>query len=336
MSLVADMGIDLGTAHTLVYVKGKGVLLDEPSVVATNQDGKEILAVGTEARNMIGRNPENIRVIRPLKDGVIAHFDATKRMLRHFIIKAGGNKAFLRRRIIVSVPSGITNVEKHAVIDATLNAGAKEAYLIEEPVAAAIGAGLPVQEPIGNMIMNIGSGTTEVAIVSLGGLVVSKSIRIGGDEMDEAIIRHLRREYNYMVGERTAEQIKIQIGSAYPIPEENMSIRGRDLSTGLPKLLEISSQEIHHALQESVREIVGAARSVLEDTPPDLVSDIIERGLVMTGGGSLLRGFPTLLAEKLGIPVIVADQPLLATAHGAGLALEELDTLKKLLFTRKH
>lgn len=336
MSLVADMGIDLGTAHTLVYVKGKGILLDEPSVVATNQDGKEILAVGTEARNMIGRNPGNIRVIRPLKDGVIAHFDATKRMLRHFIIKAGGNKAFLRRRIIVSVPSGITNVEKHAVIDATINAGAKEAYLIEEPVAAAIGAGLPVQEPIGNMIMNIGSGTTEVAIVSLGGLVVNKSIRIGGDEMDEAIIRHLRREYSFMVGERTAEQIKIQIGSAYPFPEEKMSIRGRDLSTGLPKLLEISSQEIYHALQESVREIVGAARSVLEDTPPDLVSDIIERGLVMTGGGSLLRGFPTLLAEKLGIPVIVADQPLLATAHGAGLALEELDALKKSLFTRKH
>jgi len=336
MSLVADMGIDLGTAHTLVYVKGKGILLDEPSVVATNQDGKEILAVGTEARNMIGRNPGNIRVIRPLKDGVIAHFDATKRMLRHFIIKAGGNKAFLRRRVIVSVPSGITNVEKHAVIDATINAGAKEAYLIEEPVAAAIGAGLPVQEPIGNMIMNIGSGTTEVAIVSLGGLVVNRSIRIGGDEMDEAIIRHLRREYSFMVGERTAEQIKIQIGSAYPFPEEKMSIRGRDLSTGLPKLLELSSQEIYHALQESVREIVGVARSVLEDTPPDLVSDIIERGLVMTGGGSLLRGFPTLLAEKLGIPVIVADQPLLATAHGAGLALEELDTLKKSLFTRKY
>lgn len=336
MSLVADMGIDLGTAHTLVYVKGKGILLDEPSVVATNQDGKEILAVGTEARNMIGRNPGNIRVIRPLKDGVIAHFDATKRMLRHFIIKAGGNKAFLRRRVIVSVPSGITNVEKHAVIDATINAGAKEAYLIEEPVAAAIGAGLPVQEPIGNMIMNIGSGTTEVAIVSLGGLVVNRSIRIGGDEMDEAIIRHLRREYSFMVGERTAEQIKIQIGSAYPFPEEKMSIRGRDLSTGLPKLLELSSQEIYHALQESVREIVGVARSVLEDTPPDLVSDIIERGLVMTGGGSLLRCFPTLLAEKLGIPVIVADQPLLATAHGAGLALEELDTLKKSLFTRKY
>ena len=336
MSLIADMGIDLGTAHTLVYIKGKGVLLDEPSVVATNQDGKEILAVGTEARNMIGRNPGNIRVIRPLKDGVIAHFDATKRMLRYFINKAGGTKAFLRRRIIVSVPSGITNVEKHAVIDATINAGAKEAYLIEEPVAAAIGAGLPVQEPIGNMIINIGSGTTEVAIVSLGGLVVNRSIRIGGDEMDEAIIRHLRREYNFMIGERTAEQIKIQIGSAYPLPEEKMSIRGRDLSTGLPKLLEISSQEIHQALQESVREIVGAARSVLEDTPPDLVSDIIERGLVMTGGGSLLKGFPVLLAEKLGIPVIVADQPLLATAYGAGLALEELDTLKKSLFTRKH
>jgi len=336
MSLVADMGIDLGTAHTLIYVKGKGVLLNEPSVVATSQDGKEILAIGTEARNMIGRNPGNIRVIKPLKDGVIAHFDATKKMLRHFIIKAGGNKSFFRRRIIVSVPSGITNVEKHAVIDATLNAGAKEAYLIVEPVAAAIGAGLPVQEPIGNMIMNIGSGTTEVAIVSLGGLVVSKSIRLGGDEMDEAIIRHLRREYNFMVGERTAEQVKIQIGAAYPIPEEKMNIRGRDLSTGLPKLLEISAQEIHHALQEPIREIVGAARSVLEETPPDLVSDIIERGLVMTGGGSLLRGFPTLLAEKLGIPVIVADQPLLATAYGAGLALEDLDALKKLLFTKTH
>lgn len=336
MSLVADMGIDLGTAHTLVYVKGKGILLDEPSVVATSQDGKEILAVGTEARNMIGRNPGNIRVIRPLKDGVIAHFDATKKMLRQFLLKAGGSKAFLRRRVIVSVPSGITNVEKHAVIDAAINAGAKEAYLIEEPVAAAIGAGLPVQEPIGNMIINIGSGTTEVAIVSLGGLVVSKSIRVGGDEMDEAIIRHLRREYNFMIGERTAEQIKIDLGSAFPIPEKTMSIRGRDLSTGLPKLLEISSREIHLALQDSVREIVGATRSVLEDTPPDLVSDIIERGLVMTGGGSLLQGFPALLTQQLAIPVVVADQPLLATAQGAGMALDELDALKKLLFTKRH
>lgn len=336
MALVADMGIDLGTAHTLVYVKGKGILLDEPSVVATNQDGKEILAVGTEARNMIGRNPGNIRVIRPLKDGVIAHFDATKKMLRHFMTKAGGTGAFLRRRVIVSVPSGITNVEKHAVIDATMNAGAKEAYLIEEPVAAAIGAGLPVQDPIGNMIINIGSGTTEVAIVSLGGLVVSKSIRVGGDEMDEAIIRHLRREYNFMIGERTAEQIKIEIGSAYLGPEESMNIRGRDLSSGLPKMLTISSKEIHLALQESVREIVGTARSVLEDTPPDLVSDIIERGLVMTGGGSLLKGFPTLLAEKLSIPVIVAEQPMLATVNGAGIALDELNALKKLLFSRKH
>lgn len=336
MSLVADMGIDLGTAHTLVYVKGKGILLDEPSVVATNRDGKDILAVGTEARNMIGRNPGNIRVIKPLKDGVIAHFDATKNMLRHFMTKAAGNKAFLRRRVIVSVPSGITNVEKHAVIDATMNAGAKEAYLIEEPVAAAIGAGLPVQEPIGNMIINIGSGTTEVAIVSLGGLVVSKSIRIGGDEMDEAIIRHLRREYNFMIGERTAEQIKIEIGSAYTIPEKKIGIRGRDLSSGLPKMLEISSDEVYHALQESVREIVSAARSVLEDTPPDLVSDIIERGLVMTGGGSLLKGFPELLAEKLSIPVIVSDQPMLATVNGAGLALDELDSLKKLLFTKKQ
>lgn len=336
MSLVADMGIDLGTAHTLVYVKGKGVLLDEPSVVATNQDGKNILAVGTEARNMIGRNPGSIRVIKPLKDGVIAHFDATKKMLRHFMNKAIGSKAFLRRRVIVSVPSGITNVEKHAVIDATISAGAKEAYLIEEPVAAAIGAGLPVQEPIGNMIINIGSGTTEVAIVSLGGLVASKSIRIGGDEMDEAIIRHLRREYNFMIGERTAEQIKIEIGSTYSLPEQIMSVRGRDLSTGLPKMLDISSKEIQQALQESVREIVSAARNVLEETPPDLVSDIIERGLVMTGGGSLLKGFPALLAEKLSIPVIVADNPMLATVNGAGMALDELNVLKKVLFTRKH
>jgi rod shape-determining protein MreB len=335
MSLVADMGIDLGTAHTLIYVKGKGIILDEPSVVATNQDGKDILAVGTEARNMIGRNPGNIRVIKPLKDGVIAHFDATKKMLRHFMTKAGGNRAFLRRRVIVSVPSGITNVEKHAVIDATLNAGAKEAYLIEEPVAAAIGAGLPVQEPIGNMIINIGSGTTEVAIVSLGGLVVNKSIRVGGDEMDEAIIRHLRREYNFMIGERTAEQIKVEIGSAYAGPEENMNVRGRDLSSGLPRMLTISSKEIYLALQDSVREIVSAARSVLEDTPPDLVSDIIERGLVMTGGGSLLKGLSTLLAERLSIPVIVADQPMLATVNGAGMALDELNALKKLLFTRK-
>jgi rod shape-determining protein MreB len=336
MGLVADMGIDLGTAHTLVYVKGKGVILDEPSVVATNQDGKDVLAVGTEAHNMIGRNPGNIRVVKPLKDGVIANFDATKKMLRHFMTKAGGRKAFLRQRVIVSVPSGITNVEKHAVIDATMNAGAKEAYLIEEPVAAAIGAGLPVQDPIGNMIINIGSGTTEVAIVSLGGLVVSKSIRIGGDEMDEAIIRHMRREYNFMIGERTAEQIKIEIGSAYSMPELVMSVRGRDLSTGLPKLIHVSSKEVYQALQDSIREIVSAARSVLEETPPDLVSDIIERGLVMTGGGALLRGFPDLLAEKLSIPVIVADEPTLATVKGAGKALDELDTLRKILFTKKH
>lgn len=335
MGLVTDMGIDLGTAHTLVYVKGKGILLDEPSVVATTQDGKIILAVGTEARDMIGRNPGNIRVIKPLKDGVIAHFDATKKMLRHFMIKADGNKALLRRRVIVSIPSGITNVEKHAVIDATLHAGAKEAYLIEEPIAAAIGAGLPVQAPIGNMVINIGSGTTEVAIVSLGGLVVNKSIRIGGDEMDEAIIRHLRRTYNFMIGERTAEQIKVEIGSAYPLPEQTMHIRGRDLSTGLPKMLEISSTEIQMALQEVIREITSTARSVLEATPPDLVCDIIERGLIMTGGGSLLKGFPTLLAEKLSIPVIVADQPLLATVNGTGIALQELASLKKILVAKK-
>lgn len=334
MGLIAEMGIDLGTAHTLIYVKGKGILLDEPSVVATNQDGKDTLAIGTEARDMIGRNPGNIRVIRPLKDGVIAHFDATKKMLRHFMAKAAGRKTFLHYRVIISVPSGITPVEKHAVIDATIRAGAKEAYLIEEPVAAAIGAGLPVQEPIGTMIMNIGSGTTEVAIVSLGGLVVNKSIRIGGDTMDEAIIRHLRREHNFMIGERTAEQIKIEIGSAYALSQKTMRIRGRDLSTGLPKLLEISSMEIYTALQESVREIISAARSVLENTPPDLVSDIIERGLVMTGGGSLLKGFPILLAKELSIPIIVADQPTLATVNGAGMALDELNTLKKSLFTK--
>lgn len=336
MSLVDDMGIDLGTAHTLVYVKGKGILLDEPSVVATSEDGKNILAIGSEARDMIGRNPGNIRVIRPLKDGVIAHFDATKKMLHHFMQKAGGGKSLLRRRIIISVPSGITNVEKHAVIDAAIGAGAKEAYLIEGPVAAAIGAGLPVSEPVGNMIINIGSGTTEVAIVSLGGLVASKSIRIGGDAMDAAIIRHLRREYNFMIGERSAEQLKIDAGSAYPLVDRLVGIKGRDLSTGLPKSLEIPAKEIFNALQESVREILNATRMVLEETPPDLISDIIERGLVMTGGGSLLKGFPALLAEKLSIPVVVADQPMLATVIGAGKALDELDTLKKVLFTKRH
>jgi rod shape-determining protein MreB and related proteins len=333
---VADMGIDLGTAHTLVYVKGKGILLDEPSVVAIYQDSKEILAIGSEARDMIGRNPGNIRVIRPLKDGVIAHFDATKNMLRHFMTKAGGKQAFLRRRVIVSVPSGITSVERHAVIDATISAGAREAYLIEEPVAAAIGAGLPVQDPIGSMIINIGSGTTEVAIVCLGGLVVSKSTRIGGDAMDEAIIRHLRREHNFMVGERTAEQIKMEVGSAYPLPEQIIYVKGRDLSTGLPKTLSISSKEVYHALQELVREIVEATSSVLEDTPPDLVSDIIERGLMMTGGGALLKGFPELLSEKLSIPVMIADKPMLATVMGAGKALDEINTLKNVLFTKKQ
>ncbi|HEY3426372.1 MAG TPA: rod shape-determining protein, partial [Negativicutes bacterium] len=290
-SLSRDMGIDLGTANTLVHVKGKGIVLREPSVVAIQRDTGEVLAVGEEAKQMIGRTPGNIVAIRPLKDGVIADFDVTQAMLKYFIRKSMDTKSFIRPRVIVGVPSGVTEVEKRAVIDATIQAGAREAYLIEEPMAAAIGAGLPVHEPTGNMVVDIGGGTTEVAVISLGGIVTSRSIRIGGDEMDEAIVQYIKRTYNLMIGERTAEAVKMTIGAAIvPDIEESMDIRGRDLVSGLPKTLTIKAREVQQALHEPVQGIIEAVKVTLEKTPPELASDIMDRGIVMTGGGSLLRG----------------------------------------------
>lgn len=330
-----DLGIDLGTASTLVYIKDKGVVLHEPSVVAVNSATGEIIAIGAQAREMIGRTPENITTIRPLKDGVIANFDVTKKMLNHFIKKTVG-RTFIRPRVVISVPSGVTSVEKHAVIDATLSAGVREAYLIEGPIAAAIGAGLPVYEPRGNMILNIGSGTTEAAVVSLGGLVVVHSLRLGGEEMDEAIIRHIRRTYSLIIGERTAEDIKCRLGAATAVQSDaTTEVRGRDLASGLPKTLTITSDEITKALREPIREITMTARSVLDATPPDLLSDVVETGLTLTGGGALLRGLPEHLSQALSIPVILAEDPLTCVVRGAGQALNELKKLKRVLITRR-
>lgn len=335
-SLSRDMGIDLGTANTLVHVKSKGIVLNEPSVVAIQRDTGEVLAVGEEAKQMIGRTPGNIVAIRPLKDGVIADFDVTQAMLKYFIRKAMSSQSFIRPRVIVGVPSGVTEVEKRAVIDATIQAGAREAYLIEEPMAAAIGAGLPVHEPTGNMVVDIGGGTTEVAVISLGGIVTSRSIRIGGDEMDEAIVQYIKRTYNLMIGERTAEEIKISIGSAIPAAkDEAMDIRGRDLVSGLPKTLTIRSHEVQRALSEPVYGILEAVKVTLEKTPPELASDIMDRGIVMTGGGSLLRGLDSLLNKETGMPVHIAEDPLICVALGTGKALESIDLLKRVLMSPK-
>ncbi|MCL6499008.1 MAG: rod shape-determining protein [Armatimonadota bacterium] len=331
-----DMGIDLGTANTLVYVRHEGIVLREPSVVAKRSDGA-ILAVGDEAKRMIGRTPSDIHAMRPLRDGVIADFDTTAAMLSYFIRKGMRGRSLLRPRVIVGIPSGVTEVEKRAVIDATLQAGAREAYLIEEPMAAAIGAGLPVSEPVGSMVVDIGGGTTEVAVISLGGIVTSKSIRIGGDEMDEAIIQYARKAYNLLIGERTAEEIKIAIGSAYPLREEQaVDVRGRDLVSGLPRTVRMTSAEIREALREPVAAIVDAVKQTLERTPPELSADIVERGIVLAGGGSLLRGLDRLLAEETGMPVTLTDDPLSAVVLGTGRALEEIDTLKKVLLTAKR
>jgi rod shape-determining protein MreB len=335
-SFSRDMGIDLGTANTLVHVKGKGIVLREPSVVAIQRDTGEVLAVGEEAKQMIGRTPGNIVAIRPLKDGVIADFDVTQAMLKYFIRKSMDTKSFIRPRVVVGVPSGVTEVEKRAVIDATIQAGAREAYLIEEPMAAAIGAGLPVHEPTGNMVVDIGGGTTEVAVISLGGIVTSRSIRIGGDEMDEAIIQYIKRTYNLMIGERTAEEIKISIGSAIPPKlDETMDIRGRDLVTGLPKTLTIKAHEVQRALSEPVAGILEAVKITLEKTPPELAADIMDRGIVMTGGGSLLRGLDELLFKETGMPVHIAEDALSCVAIGTGRALESLDLLKRVLMSPK-
>lgn len=335
-SLSRDMGIDLGTANTLVHVKGRGIVLREPSVVAIQRDTGEVLAVGEEAKQMIGRTPGNIVAIRPLKDGVIADFDVTQAMLKYFIRKAMDSKSFIRPRVIVGVPSGVTEVEKRAVIDATIQAGAREAYLIEEPMAAAIGAGLPVHEPTGNMVVDIGGGTTEVAVISLGGIVTSRSIRIGGDEMDEAIVQYIKRTYNLMIGERTAEEVKIKIGSAIlPKADEQLDVRGRDLVTGLPKTLTIKASEVQLALSEPVAGIIEAVKVTLEKTPPELASDIMDRGIVMTGGGSLLKGLDLLLNKETGMPVHISEDALSCVAAGTGGALDSIDLLKRVLMTPK-
>jgi rod shape-determining protein MreB len=331
-SFSKDMGIDLGTANTLVSMRGRGIVLREPSVVAIQKDTGEILAVGEEAKKMLGRTPGNIVAIRPLKDGVIADFDTTQAMLKYFIQKATGGFSFFRPR----VPSGVTEVERRAVIDATIQAGAREAYLIEEPMAAAIGAGLPVHDPTGNMVVDIGGGTTEVAVISLGGIVSSRSIRIGGDELDEAIIQYMKRTYNLLIGERTAEIVKMTIGSAMPSPEEeSMDIRGRDLVTGLPKTLPVSVREIELALSEPVSAIVDAVKVTLEKTPPELSADIMDRGIVMTGGGSQLRRLDKLLTKETGMPVIVAEDALDCVAKGTGIVAEDLATMKRVTMTVK-
>ncbi|MCL6478525.1 MAG: rod shape-determining protein [Peptococcaceae bacterium] len=332
-----DMGIDLGTANSLVYLKAKGIVLREPSVVAIQKDTGQVLAVGDEAKQMIGRTPGNIIAIRPMKDGVIADFDVTQSMIKYFIRKALRGKTFMvHPRVVVSVPSGVTAVEERAVKEAAIQAGAREAYLIEEPMAAAIGAGLPVHEPTGNMVVDIGGGTTEVAVISLGGIVTSRSIRIAGDEMDEAIAQHVKKTYSLMIGERTSEEVKIEIGTAYPPDRsEIMDIRGRDLVTGLPKTVQISSEEVFKALSEPVTAILDAIRATLEITPPELAADIMDRGIVMAGGGSLLRGLDRLVSENTGMPVHLADEPLLAVAYGTGRVLENIDMLKRVLITHR-
>ncbi len=327
----SDMGIDLGTASTLVYLKNEGIVLCEPSVVAIESGTNNVLAVGEEAKRMLGRTPGNIVAIRPMRDGVIADFDITEAMLRYFIKKVHNSRSLVRPRMVIAIPSGITEVEKRAVKDSALHAGAREVFMIEEPVAASIGVGLPIQEPSGNMIIDIGGGTTEMAVISLAGVVYSKSIRIGGDEMDDAIINYLKRTYNLMVGERTAEEIKIRIGSGYPLEDElTMEVRGRDLVAGLPKMVSVNSEEIREALSEPICQIVEAVRITLERTPPELSADLIEKGLILAGGGSLLRGLDKLISEETGLPVHLADDPLTAVALGTGKVLSELKYLKRL------
>ena len=325
-----DLGIDLGTANSLVYVKDRGIVLREPSVVAIQTGVNRVLAVGAEAKRMLGRTPGNITAIRPMKDGVIADFEITEAMLRYFIRKVQNNRIMVRPRIIISVPSGITEVEKRAVKDSATHAGAREVYLIEEPMAAAIGGGLPVQEPAGNMIVDIGGGTTEVALISLAGIVSCRSVRVGGDEMDEAIIQYMKRVYNLMIGERSAEQIKISVGSAYPLPEEtSIEVKGRDLVAGLPKTLTLTSEEVREALHEPIMTIIEAIRFTLERCPPELAADLVDRGIVLAGGGALLSGIDKLVTEQTGLPVHVADDPLSAVAEGTGMVLHELKFLRK-------
>lgn len=329
-----DIGIDLGTANTLVYVKGKGIVINEPSVVAINQRTKQILAIGAEARRMVGRTPPHIVATRPLVDGVISDFEITEAMLRYFIDKVHAQTyAFLRRpRVVIGIPSGVTEVEKRAVQDAALNAGASQAFLIEEPMAAAIGSRLNVQDAQGNMIVDIGGGTTEIAVISLGGIVISKSLRIAGDEMNENIIQYARENFNLLLGERTAEDVKVKIGNAFPLPEPLFTqMRGRDLVSGLPKEVTISDSQVREALMHSIKVIVNSIKSVVEEVPPELISDIMHRGIVLAGGGALLRGLDKLVHEATQMPVSVAEDPLTCVVRGAGVVVEDLETLKDVL-----
>ena len=327
-----DMAVDPGTANTLVYVRGRGIVLNEPSVVAINGNSGGILAVGSDAKRMIGRTPGSIVAIRPLKDGVIADFDTTERMLRYFIQKVHRRRYLAKPRLIVCVPSGITGVEQRAVKDAGYAAGARKVFIIEEPMAAAIGAGLPVHEPTGNMVVDIGGGTSEVAVISLGGIVTSLSVRVGGDELDNAIIQYIKKEYSLMLGERTAEEIKIAVGSAFPTPDEpHAEIRGRDLVTGLPRTIVVSAEEVRRAMDEPVNAIIDAVKATLDRTPPELSGDIMDRGVVLTGGGALLRALPERLTHETGMPIIVAERSLEAVVLGSGKCVEEFEALQQVL-----
>ncbi|EPI8291235.1 rod shape-determining protein [Campylobacter jejuni] len=331
----SDMGIDLGTANTLVLVKDKGIVINEPSVVAVERERygskAKILAVGKEAKDMVGKTPGNIEAIRPMKDGVIADFDMTEKMIRYFIEKTHRRKSFLRPRIIISVPYGLTQVERKAVRESALSAGAREVFLIEEPIAAAIGASLPIQEPKGNLVVDIGGGTTEIGVISLGGLVISKSIRTAGDKLDMSIVNYVKEKYNLIIGERTGEEIKITIGSAIQLPKEiSMVVKGRDQVSGLLSRIELTSEDVREAMREYLKEIADALKMVLEMMPPDLASDIVENGVVLTGGGALIRGLDKYLSEIVRLPVYIADEPLLAVAKGTGKALEEISLLQQL------
>ena len=337
LGLGAEIGIDLGTASVLVYIKGKGIVLREPSVVAIDKNTDRVLAVGNEARKMLGRTPGNIIAIRPLKDGVISDYDVTERMLRYFINKTCGKRRLFKPKIIICVPSGVTEVEKRAVLDATMEAGGGKTFLIEEPIAAAVGAGLDITKPDGNMVIDIGGGTSDIAVISLGGIVVSTSIKVAGDKFDEAIIKYMRKRHNLLIGERTAEELKINIGTAYPRTKSiKMDCRGRDLITGLPKNISISSEEMLEALSEVVNSVCDAVHFVLEKTPPELASDISSRGIILTGGGSLLNGLNKLIEKRTGIPTYIADDAVSCVAKGTGMSLEHLDILEKNMMTAQR
>lgn len=329
----SDMAIDLGTANTLVYVRNRGIVCNEPSVVAMSQKLGKVVAVGAEAKRMLGRTPGDIRTIRPIKDGVISDFDVTGEMLRYFIQRVHNRKTFIRPRIVIGVPSGITQVEQRAVKDAAISSGGREVYLIEEPVAAAIGTGLPISEPSGNMIVDIGGGTTDIAVISMDGVVYSKAIRVGGDKMDESIINYIKRKYNLLIGEMMAEQIKFDLGSAYKLDStrQTMEIKGRDLVSGIPKTLILDDDEAREALSEPVNQILNAIKMALENTPPELAADIVDKGIVLAGGGATLKGMDVFLREETSLPIIIAEDPLTCVVHGAGKVLDDIDVLRKVV-----